>query len=275
MSRRDLTAVHQLLFCEDLDGRRTRNQADRDADEEGAFRRRVVVSRHREKLVRLVEVRGEEPAFPAILREPDQEAAERRDAHFEPEGGALPVLLEEGASEAVVHLYPHRGATLADGGAEGGGFLEAAGGVAVAECALLCIIILPVADQRVFRDFATRLVVPAVARDDVRDNIALVAVLGDTEAVLLEVGADALLRSLVDHLPVSEQYKVVDHIEDFGARLVNDDDDGDAKLRERLERAHDGASGRRVEAGGGLVEEDSHRRSCQFHADANSLPLAA
>ena len=80
---------------------------------------------------------------------------------------------------------------------------------------------------------------------------------------------------LVEHLPLSHQVQLVEHLEDPGRRLVDGTDDGPPLPGQLLEE-HEALLARgRVQARGGLVEEHDGRVVDELEGDGEAFPLSA
>ena len=78
----------------------------------------------------------------------------------------------------------------------------------------------------------------------------------------------------VHRLPaLAEQQQPVEHLEQLRARLVDRADDRLAAVREVAEEARDRPRALRVEAGGGLVEEDERRLGDELDGDGRALAV--
>ncbi|TKW55384.1 hypothetical protein CTA1_4110 [Colletotrichum tanaceti] len=278
-----LPALGEQLLGEGLDAGGAGDEADGDGDEEGQLRGGLEVDGGREDGVGLVEGADEEDALLGVLGQAEEEAGEGGEAHLGQEGRLGAPLLEHGPPQAEPRLLPERRAAVLDGGVHARVARDGRGRalLLVCYCRGQAAVARPVGDEGVGGDVVavaaagSPLVVAAVASDDVGDDVAVVAVGREDEAQALKVVLHAALGALVDGLAVAQEDEVVKEVKDLGARLVDDDDDGDAEAGDGLEGAHHGRGGGGVEAAGGLVEEDGHRGGGELHADAHALALAA
>ena len=71
----------------------------------------------------------------------------------------------------------------------------------------------------------------------------------------------------------SKEYHPVTPVD--AGRLVCREDDGDPALAEPAQQTHDVGRGRRIEPGGGFVEEEEAWPGQQLHGDTGPLALAA
>lgn len=98
---------------------------------------------------------------------------------------------------------------------------------------------------------------------------------GAEEAEALKVGLDLAGGPKVDGLAaLAQEEDLVEHLKDLVARLVEHGDDGHAELAELLEAVADGFAAARVQATGGLIEEEHGgvRHELNAHVDSLALP---
>lgn len=270
-----LAAVKQRLLGEDLDAGSSRHETDGDGHEQRQLGGGCVVRRRRQDAVRLLVQAGEQDALARVLRQPQEEAGQRGQAHLGPKGRLGAVLLQHGSPQTEPHLLEAWRSACLEGPVHGAVAHGRERVAVVARRRLALLVARPVGDEGLLGHVSRRLVVSSVARDDVRHDVAVVAVLGELEAHPLEEGLDIALGPFVDGLSVAEEDESVEEVEDLRTGLVDDDDDGDAETRKRLEGSHDGRRRRGIQTARRLVQEDGHGRCRQLHSDAHPLPLSS
>ena len=205
-----------------------------------------------------------------------------REPRLEPEAVARVVgarAAEEDAQRAQRRrarrrVGPQRRQAVEGGRRRGGGARRARrreGGDKVGQCG---------ARRRLLRRGVT--VVPVVvvsvqlAHQRVDQKVGRVEVHRARRAQSAKVAQRVLGGPKVGHAALVQQAEVVEEREDLGGGLVDGRDDGAARARERMrQRRHDLRRRVRVEAGGGLVDEEHRRVGDELGADVDALALAA
>lgn len=90
----------------------------------------------------------------------------------------------------------------------------------------------------------------------------------------VEVLHAALGVVVVDHVAVQDQQDLVELQEDLGGGLVDGGHHRPARLGQPVEELDQVKSSRRVESGGGLIEEDERGVDEQFDSDGSPLLLS-